>query len=107
MTKDNEDYIDSYQRWVDSTCIYPHNRNKLWNVLAMLSEAGEIAQLVEKEYRKGRTIDPEVMKDELGDIMWYLSRTASMYDLKLSDIQIRNIQKIEARLDAGEIVKDG
>ena len=45
---------------------------------------------------------PEVVREELGDILWYASNLASKYGLKLEDIAAANLAKLGDRYHVGD-----
>lgn len=95
----SDDYINSYQRWQDET-VWPTVRDDiLWAGTGLASEVGELCQLLEKQVRKGKQPSQSDVESELGDILWYVSNIANLYDLKLSEIMKNNIDKIERRRD--------
>lgn len=94
---DNDDYINSYQRWVETTVAPSIKGDVDWAIIAMCSEVGEFAQLREKYLRKGTAFDTDSIISELGDILWYVAYIASMKDITLSDMMLYNIEKLEAR----------
>ena len=98
MEKDNQlDFIDSYQRWVEQMVWPSVEGNVQWATIALTSEVGEFSQMVEKGIRKGNTYSKEQISSELGDIMWYVSYLCTLHDIKLSDLMVDNINKLERR----------
>lgn len=95
-----EDYVNSYQNWVD-TQVWPSVAgDDDWAVMGLLSEAGEVAQLREKFIRKGAYTADQYqfeMKSELGDILWNIANLCNLNDLTLHEVLMFNIQKIEER----------
>jgi NTP pyrophosphatase (non-canonical NTP hydrolase) len=71
-------------------------------VIPLLGMAGEVGSLLE-EYKKwlrdgkAHELVAEHFEDELGDILWYLANTASKFDLDLSVIAEKNIEKTRDR----------
>lgn len=61
------------------------------------SEAGEAAQLVAKWAMHGKNFDTEELKDELGDVLWYVTVLAYENGLHLTGIMERNIEKLRER----------
>ena len=99
--------LNDYNKWTDSTAIYPDAGKKTFNetlylVLGLSSEAGEVAGKLKKIVR-GDTIDPETYVSELSDVLWYLSRAASAVGLSLEDLADYNYSKLESRKTAGTI----
>lgn len=87
----------------DSDLTYP--------TLGLVNEAGEFAGKVKKIFRdKGGVVDEETrqaLKDELGDVLWYLTQIATNLDLSLEEIAERNLDKLFDRLERGKIGGSG
>ena len=65
---------------------------------ALSGEAGELSNLIKHFYpSKLNELSKEVLMDELGDILWYITRFASYFDFSLDDIIKFNINKINNR----------
>ena len=71
----------------------------IWG-LGLAGEAGEVADHVKKLLRDddGRLSDSraEDMAEELGDVLWYAARLASVAGFSLDEIAQRNIAKLKA-----------
>lgn len=69
--------------------------------LGLAGEAGECADLLKKAlFQDGREIK-EKMIDELGDVLWYVSETATALGIWLDQIAERNIEKLKKRYPEG------
>ena len=62
----------------------------------LTGEAGEVMEHLKKFIRDGR-LDKEALKLELGDVLFYLTRTAQWAGFSLEEIAQGNIDKLEAR----------
>ena len=71
------------------------------SALGLAGEAGEFANLVKKMTAHGHPFDPESLKDELGDVLWYLAEAATAAGLNLEDIASYNIDKLIKRYPEG------
>ncbi len=69
------------------------------SLLGLAGEAGELLTAYKKYLRDGEShkLYNASIKEELGDLLWYLANTASKFDLSLSDIAKENLRKVEAR----------
>jgi len=76
------------------------------NALGLVGEAGEVSDYIKKGVFHLHGVDPEKVKDELGDVMWYVSTLASVLDISLSDIMEHNINKLTKRYPNGFTPED-
>lgn len=85
--------------------------NLTYPVLGMLNEAGEFAGKYKKIFRdKGGVIDEETrqaLRDELGDVLWYLTQICTNLGYSLDDLAIANLEKVLGRLERGTIHGNG
>ena len=69
--------------------------------LGLAGEAGECCDLLKKsKYQDGRDIKDKMI-DELGDILWYVSETATAMGVWMEKIAERNIEKLKQRYPDG------
>ena len=71
------------------------------SALGLAGEAGEFANLVKKMTAHGHPFDQESLKDELGDVLWYLAEAATAVGLNLEDIASQNVDKLIKRYPEG------
>lgn len=108
----NVEYLDDYQRlsrqtWslikTDHAIVYP--------TLGLANEAGEVAGKVKKIFRdRGGNIseeDRDALKQELGDVLWYLAQICTELDLALSEVASTNLAKLLSRVERGQLYGDG
>lgn len=77
-------------------------RYKLANYSMGLSgEAGEVTDYVKKVVFHGHEMDNQKLKDELGDVLWYIANLAAVRGIELEDIASRNIEKLKKRYPEG------
>jgi len=69
--------------------------------LGLAGEAGEFANLVKKMTAHGHPYDPASLKDELGDVLWYLAEAATASGLNLEEIGQDNVDKLRKRYPEG------
>lgn len=71
------------------------------SALGLAGEAGEFANLVKKMTAHGHPFDPESLKDELGDVLWYLAEAATAVGLNLEEVASHNVDKLIKRYPDG------
>jgi NTP pyrophosphatase (non-canonical NTP hydrolase) len=69
--------------------------------LGLCGEAGEVADIVKKWMFQGHPLDYAKLREELGDVMWYLALACELMDVGLVDIAAMNITKLKARYPNG------
>lgn len=70
-------------------------------ILGLSGEVGECADLVKKKfYQDGRDIYDN-LKDELGDVLWYVAEVASAMEWDLEEVAQHNIDKLRRRYPEG------
>ena len=69
--------------------------------LGLAGEAGEVADIIKKHTYHGHELDVEEIRDELGDVLWYMANLAYDLDLWFSEVPERNIEKLKARYPEG------
>lgn len=101
---------------------YQKDSRKTWNLvntdhpivyptLGLTNEAGEVAGKIKKIFRDrdGEISDDDrsALKEELGDVLWYLTQICTELDLTLEEVAEKNISKLFSRLERGTIHGDG
>ena len=116
---DNMIDMDNYQTESLKTAVYPAGQGKLYTVLGLANEAGEVAGVVKKIIRQdvylssclteeeNDRMNQEKIKAELGDVLWYLAAVAKEYNLKLSDVAQYNMDKLKDRAERGVLRGSG
>jgi len=66
-------------------------------VLGITGEAGEIAEIFKKVWFKGQKDKLDELKDEIGDLLWYVVRLADSQGWTLEEIMADNIYKLLKR----------
>lgn len=87
----------------DHAIVYP--------TLGLANEAGEVAGKVKKLFRDKNgqisAADREALKQELGDVLWYLAQICTELDISLQEVAEANLVKLFDRLERGVIKGDG
>lgn len=94
--------FEEYQAEASVTALYPRRMENLeYPTLGLAGEAGEVANIVKKIQRDhGGVITAETrakLKDELGDVLWYISACADELGLTLNEVAEFNVQKLAKR----------
>lgn len=79
----------------------PNRERLMVQSLGLAGEAGEVGQIIKKWAWHGKELDLGKMKDELSDVLWYVSDLASACCLNLDDIAQHNIDKLAKRYQNG------
>ncbi len=94
--------FEEYQQEARQTALYPNRlKNLEYPTLGLAGEAGEVANIVKKIQRDfGGKITDEIrakLKDELGDVLWYIAACADELNLTLMEIAEFNVEKLAKR----------
>lgn len=97
--------FEDYQSAASKTALYPRRMSNVeYPTLGLAGEAGEVANIVKKIQRDHEGVLTEEtrakLKDELGDVLWYISACADELGLTLAEIADFNIQKLAKRHSA-------
>jgi NTP pyrophosphatase (non-canonical NTP hydrolase) len=104
--------FNEYQKLSRETAIYPDlGKNFIYPTLGLSGEAGEIAEKVKKIIRDSNGVPTdetkELIKKELGDVLWYVSQLSAEFGFDLNDVAELNIQKLQARKEKGTLQGSG
>jgi NTP pyrophosphatase (non-canonical NTP hydrolase) len=87
----------TYTDFTRRTARYPKRREKEYLMLGLMNEAGEVGGAFKKEIRD-HIDNTELIIDEMGDVLWYLTRLCDVYDIKLSELMVNNMDKLFKRM---------
>ena len=98
-----------YQVNALKTGVYPKKYNVSYPALGLCEEAGEVAGKIAKMMRDDISLidQKESIQKEMGDVLWYLAALAHDCGLSLQTIAEKNIQKLQARQQAGTLHGEG
>jgi|SRR6185369_2306763 len=97
--------LNSYQERAMSTRMATADERYALENLA--GEVGELFSLLAKARRKGVEADKELVKKELGDILWQVAAVSSDFGFTLGDVAYTNIDKLRSRKERKVIDGDG
>ena len=73
------------------------NARLLHYVLGVGTEAGELQDAVKRVIAYGKPLDAVNIKEEIGDVLWYLARLCALTNVTLEQCMETNIAKLKAR----------
>ena len=69
--------------------------------LGLAGESGEVADAIKKHLYQGHTLDLPHMKEELGDVLWYVALACKCGGFPMADVMRGNIEKLKLRYPDG------
>jgi NTP pyrophosphatase (non-canonical NTP hydrolase) len=87
----------TYTDFTRKTAKYPKRREKEYLMIGLMNEAGEVGGAFKKEIRD-HVDNTELIIDEMGDVLWYLTRLCDVYDIKISELMVNNMDKLFKRM---------
>lgn len=100
-----------YQQIASSTKFYGKGDPIVYPALKLNGEAGEVAEKIgkilrDKDGKYSHEAKLEIIK-ELGDVLWYITATATDLGFNLSDVAKMNMEKILSRKERNKISGSG
>jgi NTP pyrophosphatase (non-canonical NTP hydrolase) len=74
--------------------------------MGLAGESGEVVDYLKKVVHHGHELDQDKLEKELGDVLWYLSQVAKLYNIPLARIAQLNIAKLQKRFPNGFNTED-
>lgn len=65
--------------------------------LGLVSESGEFSDALKKEHAYGRPLDVTNLREELGDILWYVALGCRALNVTMEEVAQVNIAKLRVR----------
>ena len=94
--------FNEYQRLAQRTSNSRGNMSKLINgVMGLNGEAGECIDIIKKNEYQGHPLDKDKLKDEVGDVLWYIAEICEGLGIGMEDVAIHNIEKLKKRYPDG------
>ena len=97
---------ETYREWTRTTAQYPKDKEEEYLLIGLANEVGEVLGKYKKQLRGDGDKYKEI-RDELGDVCWYLARIFDMYDMRLIEVLHENFLKLTDRKNRGVIKGDG
>ena len=90
--------IEEYLKASERTLIDKgHDMNLLHAAMGISTESGELMDAFKRKLFYGKELDVVNVKEEIGDVMWYIAILLRELDLDLEDVLQVNIDKLKAR----------
>lgn len=70
-------------------------------IIGIFGESGEVADIVKKHLYQGHTLDLKHLREELGDVMFYIANLATALKIDMQDVLEENNAKLMARYPEG------
>lgn len=88
-----------YQKEAARTCasLKSEMENNLHMMLGMQTETAELSDVFKKHLAYGKDIDWVNIKEEIGDLMFYIANFCNMNVIDLEQVMQTNIDKLRAR----------
>ena len=95
--------FDEYQQAMRRTAgpAYSQEDALQLSALGLCGETGEFADAVKKHVYHGHPLPSAQLFEELGDILWYITRACDALDLQLDTVAAFNIHKLQQRYPNG------
>lgn len=66
-------------------------------IMGIATEAGELMDVYKKNHAYGKDIDIYNVREEIGDLMWYIINLCNLHGWDITDIMRTNIRKLRER----------
>lgn len=91
--------FDIYQRQANRTAKKSDdlNYNLTHAALGLAGEAGEFVDAVKKTAIYGKPLDVENLREEMGDLLWYVALACESLGVNMGGVAQQNIDKLKRR----------
>ena len=103
LVKDINKYQNLSKRTLNKTLNKEQTLNNM--VYGLVGESGEVVDALKKHLYQGHELNKENMKEELGDLMFYVVNLCSEMNLRMDDVLQYNLDKLNKRYPKGFDIK--
>ena len=100
----------TYREFTRDTAQYPKDVEMEYLMIGLANEVGEVLGKYKKHLR-GDMMALEDFRskliDELGDVLWYITRILDTLDVGMYEVMKRNVEKLSKRMIENTIKGDG
>lgn len=105
----NKDYLKwaiskdrpTYQDLADRLDRHKGSLRLIHGIMGLSGEVGELTDAIKKSVMYNKTLDVENVKEELGDMLWYMSLLLDEVGSSFEEVMKMNHDKLEARFPGG------
>jgi NTP pyrophosphatase (non-canonical NTP hydrolase) len=65
--------------------------------LGLGGESGEVLDIIKKALRDEKPVDTKHVKEELGDVYWYLANLCTYFGFSIEEVLDDNMKKLQER----------
>lgn len=102
----NLDYLPIVDRLACTIDEKPSLMRLIHASMGMSGETGEIMDTIKKSLMYGKPIDVQNLKEECGDVLWYMAIMLDELDCSFEEIMEQNVAKLRKRYPKGFTEKD-
>ncbi len=95
--------FSEFEACTDRTWSLIERESKIAAALGVGGESGEVIEIIKKECFHNKPADPEKLRLEVGDVLFYLARIARSYGFTLEGAAIANNKKLLKRRPNGHL----
>lgn len=91
--------LNDYVNWTANTCasLATKDVDVVHMIFGMMTEVGELTDIFKKSIAYGKEVDEVNVKEEIGDLMFYIASFCRINGYNLEEIILTNIEKLETR----------
>ncbi len=94
--------VSEYQECVKRTCAATEHEDIIkLALIGMAGELGEIAEPLKKYLWGDHSFARSDLKNEIGDLLWYLATLCNTFNIDLEQVMQLNIEKLQRRYPDG------
>ena len=103
-TRDCDVFLNRIEELQDGDMVWSQPQRLLTGAIGICSEGGELLDLVKKIIFQGKKPSEELrnkVKNELGDVMWYVQQVLITMEWDLEEVLAENTKKLSGRYPEG------
>lgn len=83
----------------------PENLRLVHMVMGLAGETGELVDSIKKQLMYGKTPDLANLKEECGDILWYMANLLDSIGSSFDEVMELNVSKLNTRFPEGKFTE--